>query len=446
MNFPMKFPEEFEQAVIDLEVDLDGNGGIQRFKTVADLQAWLNSEEQFWNWIAQPPASNHTSNLGDAIPRFNKLRSDCRAQLNNPGKQRWQQLRPRISEAEATLEERAKTEEELDSARQSLEQVTEELRTALDQMRDSLASIMKREIVQARNYLPSTHPAAQFLSELSEAEPDEAIYALDQILHDEKGASDQRQVEHTGRMMAALYRKNLNKKVRADQKAFKKAIETWSNELADFKARYEALEQQFGEISDRHSTAESAWNERADKLAESFTELQTQKEQDLENLKETYETHMQLKGPMKYWKEKRDEHAKGKKVMSWCLGLSALAGGGVIFWAGAHLLPEALPKDTIPWRNLGLFAITTTFILWMVRLFMKLMLSHIHLHADAREREVMISTFMALVRREDSREGIEKSDIALVLAPIFKPSTTGVIKDDGGPVTLGDFIGRLAGK
>ncbi len=37
-------------------------------------------------------------------------------------------------------------------------------------------------------------------------------------------------------------------------------------------------------------------------------------------------------------------------------------------------------------------------------------------------------------------------NLALVLAPIFKPSTTGVIQDDGGPATLTDFIGRLSGK
>ena len=58
----------------------------------------------------------------------------------------------------------------------------------------------------------------------------------------------------------------------------------------------------------------------------------------------------------------------------------------------------------------------------------------------------MISTFMALMRRQEGREGVQKMDLALVLAPIFKPSTTGVIKDDGGPTTLTDFISRLAGK
>ena len=34
-------------------------------------------------------------------------------------------------------------------------------------------------------------------------------------------------------------------------------------------------------------------------------------------------------------------------------------------------------------------------------------------------------------------------DIAIVLAPLFRPSTTGVVKDDGGPSSLGDFLNHL---
>ncbi|PAW79261.1 MAG: hypothetical protein B9S32_04725 [Verrucomicrobia bacterium Tous-C9LFEB] len=88
----------------------------------------------------------------------------------------------------------------------------------------------------------------------------------------------------------------------------------------------------------------------------------------------------------------------------------------------------------------------STFVLWALRLLVKLLLSHIHLYADAQEREVMISTYMALIRRKESRESLSKDDIAIVLAPIFRPSTTGVINDEGSPVTLTDFISRIAGK
>ena len=125
--------------------------------------------------------------------------------------------------------------------------------------------------------------------------------------------------------------------------------------------------------------------------------------------------------------------------MIW-VSIATIALLGVAAW---FLLPQTAVSGTIPWRNLGLFVFGSTFCLWFVRLLVKLLLSNIHLRADADERVVMIQTFMALVSHKESREGLSKEDIALVLAPIFKPSTTGVIKDDGGPVTLSDFFAKL---
>ena len=62
----------------------------------------------------------------------------------------------------------------------------------------------------------------------------------------------------------------------------------------------------------------------------------------------------------------------------------------------------------------------------MLRLVIKLLLSNIHLAINARERVVMINTFMALIRRPESAEGL--------------------IKNDGGPTSLGEFLTRLPSK
>lgn len=441
----MKIPDEFHRARINLDIDFGQKGGLQRFTTVGDVDAWINAEEEFWNWLKQPPASNHRQNLGEVMTQFWQGLTDCR-NLLAATEQKWQQIRPQLRELEKTKGDPDRVQEERDNAARGVDERTVELHKQLEGLCEALASRMGNTIRDAKQYLPSSSPEAQFLKELAAEHPDEAIYALDQILLEDRGASHQRQVEHAGRLMATLYRKDLNRKVRPEQQAFKKATESWTRELADFKARYEAQEAVFEEISVRHATAEEAWAERADELAEAFSEMRQEKEADLNNLKTTFETHMQLKGPLIYWRGKRREHAKGKFWM----GLSSIIGGlvgSLIIGASAYfLLPGTSTPDSIPWRSLGLFVLISTFVLWFVRLFVKLMLSHVHLYADAREREVMISTFMALMRRQEGREGVQKMDLALVLAPIFKPSTTGVIKDDGGPTTLTDFISRLAGK
>lgn len=154
---------------------------------------------------------------------------------------------------------------------------------------------------------------------------------------------------------------------------------------------------------------------------------------------------MQLHGPKKYWEQKRKEHDQmTKKFRLWTL-IAAVISLPLLFGVAWVLLPANHPAGTIPWREIGFFLLVSTFLLWALRLLVKLLLSHIHLYADAREREVMISTFMALVSRPESQTSLTKEAIALVLAPLFRPSTTGVIKDEGGPVTLTDFISRIAG-
>lgn len=441
----MAFPDEFHQARINLEIDFGEKGGLQRFTTVRDIDAWLNAEEEFWNWLKKPPATNHHQYVGEVLNQFWQGLIDCRNHLTN-GERKWDQLRPQIRDLKAVKADKSRSSDERENASRGHDERTLELQAVLDGLCEALASRLGNTIRDAKYYLPSSAPAAQFIKELSLDAPDEAIYALDQILQEDRGSSHQRQVEHAGRMMAALFRKDLNRKVRPDQQAFKKAVETWSRELAEFKARYEAQEAKFQEISDRHQAADDAWASRSEQMAEAFSGMRTEKEADLNALKSTFETHMQLKGPLIYWRGKRREHTIGKKRMAWASGISGVLGAAAIAGAAYLFLPKETASETIPWRNIGLFLFISTFVLWLVRLFVKLMLSHIHLAADAREREVMISTFMALMRRQEGREGVEKMDLALVLAPIFKPSTTGVIKDDGGPTTLTDFISRLAGK
>jgi hypothetical protein len=441
----MKYPEDFASAILDLEIDFGPKGGLQRFKTVGDFQTWLNEEQQFWSWISQPPATNHHGPLGNTIPQFIQFYDQCRSQLDQAS-QRWNQNRPKITQNELVANDESQPENQRASSLQQIDQHAAELKSGLDQLKSHLVSFIQNEIINSSNHLSRMEPNAQFVKELAEINPEEAIYALDQIILEAKQSGEKRRVEHTGRMLASLHLKNIVKKPTPDKKAFEKAIVTWSKELAEFKSRYEAQEQEFAEISERHGVADETWQQRANTLAEEFSEMRLQSERDLKNLKDTYETHMQLHGPLTYWRGKRKEHlVQIKSLRLWAI-VTGVFGCAALFVAAWLVLPENHPAATIPWRQIGFFLLTSTFVLWLVKLLVKLLLSHIHLYADAKEREVMISTFMALIRRPESAQNLKREDIAIVLAPIFKPSTTGVIKDDGGPTSLGDFIGKLSGK
>lgn len=431
-------PDSLETAKLDLEIDFEGRGGLQRFKTVSDLRVWIAEEREFWKWLDKEPARSRRQQIGPAWEHFWRFDSNVQNELNRQS-QKWNQLASERTQLRSRLAEPSTSDAEKQAAIVRSDAIENEFSAILDQLRNTLHSHIHSDVYQRRLHLLQGEPEAQFISEIAASDPESATYALGYLL----GRDQQQNGEFKGRMLAALFAENLNRKVRPDQAAFKKAITTWSRELDDFKGRFEAQESEFGEISEKHLASEEAWRKRHDALAEDFGAMRQTAEAELKTLKDTYDSFMQLEAPREYWSKKREEHAKGKKVMGWCSAIATILGAAVLSVAAWFLLPENHPASTIPWRQIGFFFLASTFVLWLVRLLVRLMLSHIHLHADAREREVMISTFLALIHRQESREGLKKEDIALVLAPIFRPSTTGVIKDDGGPQSFGDLLAAL---
>ena len=56
-----------------------------------------------------------------------------------------------------------------------------------------------------------------------------------------------------------------------------------------------------------------------------------------------------------------------------------------------------------------------------------------HLAEEAKEKEMFIKTYLALLR--DSK-GVKEEDRHLILQSIFSPSKNGIIQDDGVPANF----------
>lgn len=433
-------PDTLEAAKLDLQIDFEGRGGVQRFKTIQDLRAWIAGEREFWKWLDQEPARSRRQQIGPAWEHFWRFDSNVQNEVNNHS-QRWTQLSRERVQLQTRAANQNIDEQEKQSIGVRINSIDQELDKILEHLRQRLHSHIHSDVFQRRFHLLQCEPEAQFISEIVASDPEAATFALGYFL----GRNQQQNGEFKGRMLAAMFAENLNRKVRPDRAAFKTAITSWSRELEDFKARYEKQEKEFQDISDKHQASEEAWHNRHNELAEDFGKMRNLAEADLKALKDTYDAFMQLEAPRDYWAKKREEHDTGKKRMALICGIVAVLSAISLTIAAWFLLPQNHPANTIPWRQIGFFFLASTFLIWLNRLLVRLMLSHIHLYADAREREVMISTFLALVQRQESREGLKKEDIALVLAPIFRPSTTGVIKDDGGPQSFGDLLVALTG-
>lgn len=343
-------PDDFDSAPFDLEINLETRGGLQRFETIGDFIGWLNEEQEFWAWLYRPPASGHHGNVGNMVSQFQQFTNECTSVIES-ARQQWTQIRPRLKKAEKASADAELPKEQRDAAAKQVHQLLAELANPLTNLRSQITSCFQREIINARTHLTRHEPIAQFVAELADGNPEEAVYALDQFLLEEQKKGERRRVEHAGRMIAALYSKDLNRKIRPDRRAFETAIVSWAKELAGFKQRYEEQEAEFKAISEKHDAAATAWNQRAGEMAEQFNQWREEKSDDLANLRATYETHMQLKGPLLYWRGKRREHAKGKFWMGLCAGVFGLLGAGGLVVSAFLILPETHRADSIPWRT-----------------------------------------------------------------------------------------------
>jgi hypothetical protein len=93
------------------------------------------------------------------------------------------------------------------------------------------------------------------------------------------------------------------------------------------------------------------------------------------------------------------------------------------------------------WK-IGSFILLATLGFWVIRILVRLFLSHIHLENDAAERVTMAQTFLAL-KRDSALSGTEH--IGTILAALFRPTGDGIVKDEGLPPTAMEWLTKLGG-
>ena len=171
------------------------------------------------------------------------------------------------------------------------------------------------------------------------------------------------------------------------------------------------------------------------------TELLKHRE-DFEGLKQAYDEDMQIKAPVDYWEKKKNYHHNEIVVLTRASIITGFFGGLSLIWGTFALLKDEEMTVTNYWK-LGLLALSLTLFFWLMRLLVKILLSHIHLKSDAHERVVMTKTYLSLLR---DKSGFDDSDKKLILSTLFRPSNSGLIKDDGLPPGIYDILTKAVSK
>ncbi|MGJ8563848.1 MAG: DUF6161 domain-containing protein [Alphaproteobacteria bacterium] len=150
--------------------------------------------------------------------------------------------------------------------------------------------------------------------------------------------------------------------------------------------------------------------------------------------KKAYLEDMQMRASVEYWTYKAGEHRtqEGTYLMivtyyaliCFMVLLAVLVGtfNNVEFFDMKHSSQFTLIVS-------GLILTITTLAIWVGRVLTRLYLSEKHLRTDAEERSVMVKTYLALL----NEGAADQSERALVLAPLFRPTEDGLVKDDAAP-------------
>jgi hypothetical protein len=172
-----------------------------------------------------------------------------------------------------------------------------------------------------------------------------------------------------------------------------------------------------------------------------FISFMNKSKAEMKDFEEFYEKKLALDSAVVYWNNKKETSYK------WAIGLAVviiLVGGvsisyllGISEIIGSHLADTNATEGIVghlKYLPILHFAVISTFVIWGLRLLVKVFLSKLHIADNAAEREMFIKSYLALLNEHE--EGVkDDNDRQLILQAIFRPSSDGLINDDGPKIT-----------
>lgn len=369
-----------------LEVNLGDNGGQHMFSGIAEVEEWLAKEERFWSWLSNARANTAWVNLQN---NFRTIRETVQSIQGS-------KKTPDFSQIKHKLE----------------------------------APYLSGQC------LHSSTPRARFIEEIRNQNQVVAGFALEHFLNVQFGSFPPDRLR--GAFVADAFDRGLSAETsQANRQALEALLGSAQAQVADQKAQLVQLQQQ-----------SDAWVANADDVLKKqdaqFQDQLRQWQQDADKVRKAYDEFMALKAPVTYWNDKACKHWWGKLVYGLFALVSGFLGGAAIFGIVWKLLPERLdPTDNPPLlRFTGMVLVVFTAAFWLTRVFVRMYLSHAHLEADANERATMAQTYLALIR--EGQADPEK-DRGLVFPSLFRPTSTGIVRDDALPPTWADLVAKLGG-
>jgi ribosomal protein S20 len=217
----------------------------------------------------------------------------------------------------------------------------------------------------------------------------------------------------------------------------KSDYQTKLNELrAVFNEQIRANTEQHRQEGVAQEQRQSDWGRWKTELSEEWVKL-----------KKVYDEQLALQAPTQYWSQRAKTHRSIAIGFAIAFGL-ALTGGVAAFvcWAMPGLLNAAGNKDASVLLTLAPLLVPVFASIWVLKILSRLLSENLQLMRDARERETMVKTFLALMRDDQSGKAlVQDNDRILILHALFRPSSLSAV-DDAPPVHWFDILTNKVGQ
>lgn len=389
-----------EQEASSIHVDF-GDAGKKIFSSIEELQKWISKEKEFWAWLQNIPQSHRytASHVRGKINEFfNPIENTLREALNSPQAQR----ETRIQQIPAMVESRIKQ--------------------------------------QAYIFIES--PEGRFIDELRQGNPTVAVYTASFMLGVQFDSLSRENIE--GAFLAIAYKNGYKDKTKSERASLQTLRAEWNDLLANSKTTFDTTAIEYKNFGEKYIQQLAAQKKDFDEFKlssqEALKAIVEKSEKELKAIEKTYDEKLAVQASVVYWKKKADSHSRTAKVLSW---VSVVVGVLVAGFIGVETFLAIGPLQKLGdlpiWKG-AMLILTAVIGVWAIRILVRLLLSNLHLKAEAVERRTMLLTYLALLRRE---QGPSEKQRELILQILFRPSSTGIIKDDALPPIAAQWLNTV---
>jgi len=391
--------EDEKNALISIELR---SSGTKTFTSLDEFQQWREKEREFWKWL--PEIQRQDSHI--------------------------------VSQLMAKLSTFFEPIDQMLNATRNIKD-DEQIKVKAKQIASHIqAQITRQPIVM------SDSVEGAFIAELRQDNPRVAAHTAGAMMGIPLDSSMQESLE--GQFLSVAFKHGYRDRTKNERFALQKLQAEWRDLWGQSKMEFEATSKQYNEFGDQYvqqiSSQKTAFEDFKITAETEFTNLVEQSQKQLGNIEKTYDEKLALQAAVQYWKNKAQSHGSTATKLAWACGIVGVI---VAVFIGLETFIAVGPLQKVsdlPLWKAAMLLLTAIIGVWSIRVLVRLLLSNLHLKSDAVERRTMLLTYLALLRRG---QGPKEDQREMILQILFRPSATGIVKDDALPPIVAQWLNTI---